>query len=108
MRSGWCSGQPAGDERYRVSCSACDEVRPVIRDSVGLDNCLYCVRRPRDKRHNGWRAEEIRRSQVSNVQGMALQLLGIVHQYSQLVRLFGNLDAQCGFHRLGRGKRMCD
>ncbi len=32
--------------------------------------------------------EEIRRSQIADVQRVALKLLGIVHQYPQLIRLF--------------------
>ena len=88
--------------------AAGQQVRPLIGQTVQPDHGFDGVRGFGRQRHDRRESEQVGRYQVADVQNVALELLGIVHQDSDFVGLLGDLDAQCILDSLGRGQRVRD
>ena len=74
-------------ERYRMRRSARKQIRPLVGKPVRTDNRLYGIGGLGDQRHYGWRIKQIGRHKIPDVQYVALQLLGKVHQNTDHIRL---------------------
>ena len=81
-----------------MSNSSADQFRPLVGNTVCFYDGQYRVFGHAYERHDGLDAEHIRSNKITNVQDMALKLLGIVKQPSYLIGLARDFNTNSVFH----------
>ncbi len=100
----WQLAEPAGTQLHGMGAAAADDFHDGVAEFVQADDGEHDFGVTIHQRDHGLDAREVRRDQVADVEEMALDLLAVHAQQSQLLRLLRDRDVHRGFDRVQRGE----